>query len=42
MRMLWFGEGVKEAVDARRIFHQLYPMELEHDYGVLDVSTPLI
>ena len=42
MRILWFGEGVKQAVDALRIYHQLFPMEVGYDPGVQDVSTPLI
>jgi gamma-glutamyltranspeptidase len=42
MRILWFGEGIKQAVDAHRIHHQIFPMELAYDYGVLDVSTPLM
>lgn len=37
MRSLWFGENVKEAVDAPRIHHQLYPMEVMYEYGVLQV-----
>jgi hypothetical protein len=39
MRILWFGEGIKQAVDASRIHHQIFPMEVAYDYGVLDVST---
>jgi gamma-glutamyltranspeptidase/glutathione hydrolase/leukotriene-C4 hydrolase len=42
MKILWLDEGIKEAVDARRIHHQLFPMEVGYDYGVSDVSTPLI
>lgn len=41
MRILWFGESIKQAVDASRIHHQIFPMEVAYDYGVLDVSTPL-
>lgn len=37
MRSLWFGENIKEAVDAPRIHHQLYPMEIMYEYGVLQV-----
>ncbi|KAL3273289.1 hypothetical protein HHI36_014743 [Cryptolaemus montrouzieri] len=34
MRTLWFGENLKQAVDAPRIYHQLYPMKVEYDYGI--------
>jgi len=33
-RMLYLGQGVKEAVDARRLHHQLMPMELKYEDGV--------
>ncbi|XP_065333589.1 scoloptoxin SSD14-like isoform X2 [Cloeon dipterum] len=35
MRHLWFGETIKEAVDAARFHHQLYPMQLSYEFGVL-------
>ncbi|XP_050298141.1 scoloptoxin SSD14-like isoform X2 [Anthonomus grandis grandis] len=35
IRSLWFGENIKEAVDAPRIHHQLYPMNVFYEYGVL-------
>lgn len=38
MRHLWFGENVKEAVDAARFHHQLYPMEFSYEYGIMQVS----
>ncbi|XP_063225549.1 scoloptoxin SSD14-like isoform X4 [Bacillus rossius redtenbacheri] len=36
MRYIWFGNTIKEAVDASRIHHQLFPMEVQYEYGVLD------
>ncbi|GLG96422.1 gamma-glutamyltranspeptidase 1-like isoform X2 [Gryllus bimaculatus] len=36
VRHLWFQESVKEAVDASRFHHQLYPMHISYEYGVLD------
>lgn len=35
IRHLWFGEDIKEAVDASRIHHQLMPMQISYEYGVL-------
>ncbi|XP_068085022.1 scoloptoxin SSD14 isoform X2 [Anabrus simplex] len=35
VRHLWFGESIKQAVDASRIHHQLFPMEMNYEYGVL-------
>lgn len=35
IRSLWFGENIKEAVDAPRIHHQLYPMQIMYEYGVI-------
>ena len=32
--MLYLGENVKEAVDGRRVHHQLYPMVLNYEQGV--------
>ncbi|XP_014477461.1 PREDICTED: gamma-glutamyltranspeptidase 1-like isoform X1 [Dinoponera quadriceps] len=34
-KILWMGQTVKEAVDAARIHHQLFPPKLEYEYGVL-------
>ncbi|XP_057663746.1 glutathione hydrolase 1 proenzyme-like [Diorhabda carinulata] len=35
IRLLWLGENIKEAIDAPRIHHQLFPMEVHYEYGVL-------
>ncbi|XP_060521433.1 glutathione hydrolase 1 proenzyme-like isoform X2 [Cylas formicarius] len=35
VRSLWFGENIKEAVDAPRIHHQLFPMQVSYEYGIL-------
>ena len=42
VRTLWFGENLKQAVDAPRIHHQLYPMELEYEYGNTQVRCECI
>ena len=36
IRTLWLGQSIKEAVDAPRFHHQLVPMVLEYEYGLLD------
>ena len=33
-RMLYLGQSVKQAVDARRLHHQLIPMEILYEEGV--------
>lgn len=33
-KIIWMGQTVKEAVDAPRIHHQLYPSEMSYEYGV--------
>lgn len=37
MRALWFGQDIKQAVDAPRIHHQVHPMEISYEYGILQV-----
>ena len=34
VRMIYMGQSVKQAVDARRIHHQLIPMEILYEDGV--------
>ncbi|CAL4235913.1 unnamed protein product [Meganyctiphanes norvegica] len=34
LRNLWLGDNIKEAIDARRIHHQLLPMELAYEDGI--------
>lgn len=34
-KILWMGQTVKEAVDAPRIHHQLFPGQISYEYGVL-------
>nr|CAD7461069.1 unnamed protein product [Timema tahoe] len=36
MNNLWFNKTIKEAVDASRIHHQLFPMSLQYEYGLLE------
>jgi gamma-glutamyltranspeptidase/glutathione hydrolase/leukotriene-C4 hydrolase len=31
LRTLWLNETIKEAIDARRVHHQLYPMALQYE-----------
>ncbi|XP_063880968.1 scoloptoxin SSD14-like isoform X6 [Scylla paramamosain] len=32
---LWLGDDIKEAIDARRIHHQLFPMTLSYEDGIV-------
>ncbi|KAJ9582223.1 hypothetical protein L9F63_003433, partial [Diploptera punctata] len=40
IRNLWLGNSVKEAIDARRVHHQLMPNTLEYEYGMLNIKLP--
>ncbi|XP_043254168.1 scoloptoxin SSD14-like isoform X2 [Colletes gigas] len=33
-KIMWMGQTVKEAVDAPRIHHQLFPSEISYEYGI--------
>lgn len=39
MQNLWFNKDIKEAIDAPRFHHQLFPMRLQYEYGVLQVRA---
>ena len=39
LRMLYLGQNVKEAVDARRLHHQLFPMNLNYEDGITTVGA---
>lgn len=34
-RYMWMKNNIKEAIDAPRIHHQLFPMRLEYQYGIV-------
>lgn len=36
IRTLWMNQDIKETVDEARIHHQLSPMEVQYEYGILD------
>ncbi|KAG0719917.1 Glutathione hydrolase 1 proenzyme [Chionoecetes opilio] len=35
---LWLGDNIKEAIDARRIHHQLFPMTLDYETGTATIT----
>nr|CAH7730602.1 unnamed protein product [Callosobruchus chinensis] len=35
IRTLWFGDNLKEAIDAPRLHHQVFPMTVNYEFGVL-------
>lgn len=41
-RNLWLGDNIKQAVDAKRIHHQLLPDQLVVEEGVSEVGSVLI
>ena len=38
-RVLYLGDNIKQAVDARRFHHQLFPMNLNYEDGITTVSS---
>ncbi|KAH9627884.1 hypothetical protein HF086_015328 [Spodoptera exigua] len=36
IRKLWFDQSIKEAVDEARIHHQITPMHVEYEFGVIE------
>ncbi|KAL0883007.1 hypothetical protein ABMA27_016494 [Loxostege sticticalis] len=36
MRKLWFDQTIKEAVDEARIHHQIFPMEIQYEFGIIE------
>ncbi|XP_013164957.1 PREDICTED: gamma-glutamyltranspeptidase 1-like isoform X3 [Papilio xuthus] len=34
MRKLWFGQTIKQAVDEARLHHQIFPMNVQYEYGI--------
>jgi gamma-glutamyltranspeptidase/glutathione hydrolase/leukotriene-C4 hydrolase len=41
-RAFYLGQDIKEAVDARRFHHQLFPMNLNYEDGITTVCTDYI
>ena len=39
METLWFGWGIKEAIDHRRLHHQLLPKEIQAEDGFPEVTA---
>ena len=39
IRNLWLGEDIKSSIDARRIHHQLLPMQVSFEDGVTSDVT---
>lgn len=35
IRNLWFGQNIKTAVDGPRFHHQIFPMKIEYEYGII-------
>ncbi|XP_050429822.1 scoloptoxin SSD14-like isoform X2 [Adelges cooleyi] len=33
--VIWYNKSLKEAVDEARLYHQLMPMQIDYEYGVL-------
>ena len=40
-RVLYLGDDIKQAVDARRFHHQLFPMNLNYEDGITTVKLSL-
>ncbi|CAK1551212.1 unnamed protein product [Leptosia nina] len=36
IRKLWFEQSIKEAVDAPRFHHQIFPMAIQYEYGLTE------
>lgn len=41
-RYLFFNEGLRDAVHAPRIHHQLTPMELEYEHGISEAIVNVL
>ena len=40
--MLYLGQDVKQSVDARRLHHQLFPMNLNYEDGITTVKINIL